>query len=60
MSEVTFSSARPETRRSFLGALLATGAATGGALLSIPLARLTLDPRWRTTTQTLWSDAGPA
>jgi menaquinol-cytochrome c reductase iron-sulfur subunit len=52
--------ARAETRRSFLGALLAMGTATVGALLSIPLARLTLDPLWRTTTQILWSDAGPA
>jgi menaquinol-cytochrome c reductase iron-sulfur subunit len=61
VSEVTFSSARPtETRRSFLGALLAMGTATVGAILSIPLARLTLDPLWRTTTQVLWSDAGPA
>jgi menaquinol-cytochrome c reductase iron-sulfur subunit len=61
VSEVTYSSARPaETRRSFLGALLAAGTATVGAILAIPLARLTLDPLWRTTTQTLWSDAGPA
>ena len=61
MSEVTFSSARPtETRRSFLGALIAMGTATVGAILAIPLARLTLDPLWRTTTQILWSDAGPA
>ena len=49
-----------EPRRSFLGALLAMGTATVGAILSIPLARFTLDPLWRTTTQILWSDAGPA
>jgi quinol---cytochrome c reductase iron-sulfur subunit, bacillus type len=61
VAEVTAGSDRDvEKRRSFLGALLAMGTATVGAILSIPLARLTLDPLWRTTTQTLWSDAGPA
>jgi menaquinol-cytochrome c reductase iron-sulfur subunit len=60
VAEITAGSDRAvETRRSFLGALLAMGTATVGAILSIPLARLTLDPLWRTTTQTLWSDAGP-
>src|SRR4030095_262264 len=49
-----------ETRRSFLGALLAMGTANVGAILSIPLAGLTLGPPLRTTTQILWSDAGPA
>ncbi len=50
----------PEPRRSFLAALLALGTSTVGALLAIPLARMALDPLWRTTTEVLWSDAGPA
>jgi Rieske Fe-S protein len=50
----------PGSRRSFLGALLAVGTSAVAALLSIPLARLTLDPLWRITGGVLWSDAGPA
>ncbi len=49
-----------ETRRSFLGALLALGTSAVGALLAIPLARFSLDPLWRTTRQVLWSDVGAA
>jgi menaquinol-cytochrome c reductase iron-sulfur subunit len=47
-------------RRSFLAGILALGTSTIGVLLAIPLARLTLDPLWRTTSEVLWSDAGPA
>lgn len=50
----------PRPRRSFLAGLLAFGTSAVGALLAIPLARFTLDPLWRTTTEVLWSDAGPA
>ena len=61
MADETFTPGHgADTRRSFLGALIAVGTATVGALLAIPLARLTLDPLWRTTTRILWSDAGPA
>jgi menaquinol-cytochrome c reductase iron-sulfur subunit len=47
-------------RRSFLAGILSLGTATVGVLLGIPLARFTLDPLWRTTSEVLWSDAGPA
>jgi menaquinol-cytochrome c reductase iron-sulfur subunit len=47
-------------RRSFLAGMLVIGTSTIGALLAIPLARFTLDPLWRTTSEVLWSDAGPA
>ena len=49
-----------QPRRSFLAGLLAIGTSAVGALLSIPLARLALDPLWKTTSEVLWSDAGPA
>ena len=49
-----------QTRRSFLGGLLAFGTTAVGALLAIPLARFSLDPLWRTTSGVLWSDVGPA
>jgi quinol---cytochrome c reductase iron-sulfur subunit, bacillus type len=49
-----------ETRRSFLGGLLALGTSAVAALLAIPLARFSLDPLWRTTSEVLWSDVGPA
>ncbi|PYR66771.1 MAG: hypothetical protein DMF88_15160 [Acidobacteria bacterium] len=49
-----------ETRRSFLGGLLAFGATAVGALLAVPLARFSLDPLWRTTSGVLWSDVGAA
>src|SRR2546421_2133016 len=47
-----------ETRRSFLGGLLTLGMSVVGALLAIPLARFSLDPLWRTTSEVLWSDVG--
>jgi menaquinol-cytochrome c reductase iron-sulfur subunit len=47
-----------ENRRSFLGALIALGVSSVGALLSIPLARFSLDPLWRTTPRTGWSTVG--
>jgi len=49
-----------QTRRSFLGGLLAFGTSAVGALLAIPLARFSLDPLWRSTSDVLWSDVGPA
>jgi len=49
-----------ETRRSFLGGLLTLGTSVVGALLAIPLARFSLDPLWRTTSEVLWSDVGAA
>jgi Rieske Fe-S protein len=54
----------PETRqpsskrRSFLGALLGAGTVGVGALLSVPLAQLTLHPLFSKTTETEWSDLG--
>jgi menaquinol-cytochrome c reductase iron-sulfur subunit len=49
-----------ETRRSFFGGLLAFGTTAVAGLLAIPLARFSLDPLWRTTSQVLWSDVGAA
>jgi Rieske Fe-S protein len=49
-----------ETRRSFLGGLLAFGTSAVGALLALPLARFSFDPLWRTTSEVLWSDVGAA
>ena len=49
-----------QTRRSFLGGLLAFGTSAVGALLALPLARFSLDPLWRTTSEVLWSDVGAA
>jgi menaquinol-cytochrome c reductase iron-sulfur subunit len=49
-----------QPRRSFLASLLAIGTSTVAALLAIPLGRFTLDPLWRTTSEVLWSDIGPA
>jgi menaquinol-cytochrome c reductase iron-sulfur subunit len=45
-------------RRSFLGALLAVGAAGIGALLAVPLVRFAIHPLQATTTETKWSDIG--
>jgi menaquinol-cytochrome c reductase iron-sulfur subunit len=45
-------------RRSFLGVLLAAGAASVGALLSVPLIRFVLHPLLRVTTPASWSDVG--
>jgi menaquinol-cytochrome c reductase iron-sulfur subunit len=47
-----------ENRRSFLGALLAVGAAFVGALLSVPLVRFALFPLIRQTTDTQKSPVG--
>ncbi len=47
-----------ENRRSFLGALLAVGAAFVGALLSVPLVRFALFPLIRQTTDTKKSPVG--
>lgn len=49
-----------EDRRSFLGALLAIGMSSVGALLSIPLVRFSLHPLCRSTTGVRWSDVGAA
>lgn len=45
-------------RRSFLGVLLGAGAASVGALLSVPLFRFILHPLLRVTTPASWSDVG--
>lgn len=47
-------------RRSFLGALVALGASSVGALLSVPVVRFALHPLWKATSEVLWSDVGPA
>lgn len=47
------------SRRSFLGALLAAGAAFVGTLLSIPLLRFSLHPVLARTTEKEWSVIGP-
>ncbi len=47
-------------RRSFLGALLALGASSVGALLAAPLARFVSYPLWRKTGDVVWSDVGSA
>ena len=49
-----------QARRSFLGALLAIGASGVTALLAVPLARFSLHPLWRKTSEVLWSDVGSA
>jgi menaquinol-cytochrome c reductase iron-sulfur subunit len=49
-----------ETRRSFLGGLLAVGTSAVAALLAIPLGRFSLDPLRRATSEVLWSDVGAA
>jgi len=46
-------------RRSFLGVLLAFGAAVMGAALSIPLLRVTLHPLLKKTAEIGWSTVGP-
>ena len=45
-------------RRSFLGALLAAGAAGVGALLFLPVVRFVLHPVLAKTTEKSWSDVG--
>jgi len=47
-----------ESRRSFLGGLLAVGGSAVAALLAIPLVRFSLDPLWRLTGGVQWSDVG--
>lgn len=49
-----------QDRRSFLSALLALGASGVAALLAVPLARFSLHPIWRKTSEVLWSDVGLA
>jgi Rieske Fe-S protein len=51
---------KPASRRSYLGWLLGLCSAGVGAVLSIPLIRFTLYPLRVQTTETKWSDAGPA
>jgi menaquinol-cytochrome c reductase iron-sulfur subunit len=48
------------TRRSYLGWLMGLCAAGVGAALSVPLARYALYPLRAKTTETKWSDVGPA
>ena len=47
-------------RRSFLAALLAAGASSVVALLSVPLVGFSLHLLWGKTTEVLWSDIGPS
>ncbi len=49
--------ARPP-RRSFLGGLLAAGAAGVGALMIVPVVRFVLHPVLARTTEKFWSDVG--
>ena len=59
-TEVTASgTATPPSRRSFLAGLLAVGAASIGALLSVPLIRFVLHPLLSETTARSWSEVGP-
>lgn len=46
------------SRRSFLGVLLGVGAASMGALLSVPLVRFVLHPLLTATTPLAWTDVG--
>jgi menaquinol-cytochrome c reductase iron-sulfur subunit len=48
----------PAARRSFLGVLLGVGAASVGALLSVPLVRFVLHPLLRVTTPSSWAEVG--
>ena len=52
------SGSSPETRRSFLGALLGVGSVFVGALLSVPLLRFALFPLLRRTTELKSSSLG--
>ena len=49
---------KPVTRRSFLGVLLGFGTVVMGAVLSVPLLRVTLHPLLKSTTAIDWSDVG--
>lgn len=50
----------PTGRRTFLGWFLGIGTVSVAGLLSTPLVRFALDPLTRTSTETQWSDLGPA
>jgi menaquinol-cytochrome c reductase iron-sulfur subunit len=50
----------PTRRRTFLGWFLGIGTVSVAGLLSIPLVQFALDPLTRTSTETEWSDLGPA
>src|ERR1700732_1247109 len=52
------SGSSPESRRSFLGALLSVGGFFVGALLSVPLIRFALFPLLRRTTELKESSVG--
>jgi len=48
------------SRRTFLGWFLGIGTVGVAAALSVPLVKFALDPLTRTSTETEWSDLGPA
>jgi menaquinol-cytochrome c reductase iron-sulfur subunit len=48
------------SRRTFLGWFLGIGTVGVAAALSVPLVQFALDPLTRTSTETEWSDLGPA
>lgn len=56
----TFTSTDEPSRRSFTGWLIGLCSAGVGAVLAIPLVRLTLYPLTAQTSETKWSDVGPA
>src|SRR5947209_19963217 len=56
----TSTSTDEPSRRSFTGWLMGLCSAGVGAVLAIPLVRLTLYPLTAPTSETTWSDAGPA
>lgn len=63
MSHDEVSTSVPEnqpSRRSYLGWLIGLCSAGVGAALAVPLIRLTLYPLTAKTTETKWSDVGPA
>jgi menaquinol-cytochrome c reductase iron-sulfur subunit len=47
-------------RRTFLGWFISLGTFAVGAILSVPLVRFALYPLTATTTETVWSELGPA
>lgn len=51
---------KPASRRSYLGWLIGLCTAGAGGVLSVPLIRFALYPLRIQTTETKWSDAGPA
>ncbi len=54
----TPATAKPVTRRSFLGVLLGFGTAVVGTALAVPLIRFALHPLFTSATKTAWSDIG--